>query len=314
MRISKICVIGGSGFVGRHVVRRLARPGVRVCVPTRNRERAKDQLIVLPTVDLLRADVHDARALLSLTFGMDAVINLAGILHQQRAGDFQRVHVELPRQIIEACKANGVPRLVHMSALGASVDAPSEYLRSKGEAEQLIRASGLDFTLFRPSVIFGPGDSFVNLFAKLLRMFPVVPLGSPEARFQPVFVEDVAHAFAASLPNPECYAASYDLCGPKIYTLRELLELIGAITGDERPVLGLSDRASYAQAWAMEFLPVKLLTRDNYRSMKVDSVCACPFPPIFGIEPAALEAIVPAYLAHIPPRERYNLPRDRAGR
>jgi NADH dehydrogenase len=205
-----------------------------------------------------------------------------------------------------------VKRLLQMSALNAAPDGPSAYLRSKGEAEAAVKASGLDFTIFRPSVIFGPEDKFLNLFADLIRMMPAVFLASPNARFQPVFVDDVAAAFVTALEDPATTGASYDLCGPRVYTLKSLVEYVGRVTGHARPVVGLNDRLSYWQAFAMECLPVKLMTRDNYYSMKVDSVCGCEFP--FGMRPAALEAVAPAWLAQQMPRARYQELRDRARR
>jgi len=313
MRVSKVCVLGGSGFVGRHVLQLLARAGVAARVPVRDRERAKRDLIILPAVDLVAADVHDPAQLADLLSGVDAVINLVAILHEHGRGEFERVHVELPRKIVEACRTRGVRRLVHVSALNAAADGPSLYLRTKGEAEALLRAAtDLDVTIFRPSVIFGRGDSFLTLFALLQRWLPLVALGSPNARFQPVYVGDVAQALVASLADVGTYGQSYDLCGPKVYTLRELVALAGRLSGHPRPIVGLPDGLSYLQAAAMEWLPVKLLTRDNYNSMKRDSVCRCAFP--FGIEPEPLEAIAPTYLAPSGPRVRYRLFRDRAGR
>ena len=312
MKINNVCVIGGSGFVGRHVVHLLAAQGCDVRVPTRNRERAK-QLILLPTVDVLDANVHAETELAALTRGVDAVINLVGVLHDARGSrGFEQAHVALTRKVIAACRANGVRRYVHMSALGADSNGPSKYQRTKGAAEALVRASNLDWTLFRPSVIFGRDDRFLNLFAMLLRLAPVMFLASPDTRFQPVFVEDVARAFVRSLGDIGAHGKSYDLCGPRIYTLRELVELVGAITGRRRPIIGLNDALSYLQAFALELLPVKLMTRDSYYSMKVDSVSSQPFP--FGIQPAAIEAVVPAYLGNDTPRARYRSYRDRAGR
>jgi uncharacterized protein YbjT (DUF2867 family) len=312
MDITTVCVIGGSGFVGRHICHRLAAQGCRVRVPTRDRERAKE-LILLPTVDVVSADVHDPDALAGVVRGSEAVINLVGVLHDGRGpGSFARAHVELARRIVEACRREGVRRYVHMSALNADPNGPSAYLRSKGEAEAIVRDSGLDFTIFRPSVIFGRDDSFLNLFARLLRFLPVVFLGSPNARFQPVFVEDVAAAFVRSPEDLTSIGQSYDLCGPKVYTLRELVAYVGRTTGRARPVIGLNDALSYWQAYFMEWMPVKLLTRDNYYSMKADSVCRCEFP--FGIQPAALEAVAPAWLGQQTPRARYRGFRDRAGR
>ncbi len=324
MDITTVCVMGGSGFVGRHICRRLAAQGYRVRVPTRDPERAK-QLILLPTVELIAADVHDADDLSRAIRGGDAVINLVGVLHDA-AGKygFAQAHVALARKVAEACRREGIRRYIHMSALNADAKGPSAYLRSKGEAEAVARASGLDVTVFRPSAIFGREDSFLNLFAKLLKvpawLMPVVPLASPNARFQPVFVEDVAAAFVKCLDDLGTFGKRHDLCGPRIYRLRELVEHVEAITGRRRPIIGLNDTASYLQAFTMELFPVKqvmraldmLMTRDNYYSMKIDSVCHCEFP--FGIRPAALEAVAPAWLALQTPRMRYQRFRNRAGR
>lgn len=242
---------------------------------------------------MLERNVSDARALEELVRGHDAVVNLVGVLH----APFEPAHVELPRNIVAACRAGGVPRLLHMSALGASADAPSEYLRSKarGEAE-VLAAQGLAVTVFRPSVIFGPEDRFLNTFACLARYLPVVALACPDARFQPVYVGDVALAMAQALEEPEAHGKRYDLCGPRQYTLKELVEYACSATGRRRLVLGLPPRLSYLQARLLEWSPGPLMTRDNYRSMQVPNVCAqdCTLP--FGLHPRALEAIAPAYL------------------
>ena len=312
MELSNVCVLGGSGFVGSHVVHLLSADGVNVTVPTRRRERAK-QLILLPTVDVVEADIHDEAELAHLVHGMDAVINLVGVLHEARgARGFEQAHIELPRKVIAACEANGVRRYVHMSALGADLNGPSKYLRTKGAAETLVRASFLDWTIFRPSVIFGREDRFLNLFARLLKWLPAIFLASPNARFQPVFVADVAAAIVHGLTDLAAFGKSYDLCGPRVYTLRELVALVGAVTGYRRPIIGLNALLSYLQAFAMELLPVKLMTRDNYYWMKVDSMSAEPFP--FGIVPAPIEAVVPSYLGYGSPRSRYRSYRARAHR
>lgn len=316
MKIKKVCVLGGSGFVGSHIVHRLSAAGYQVKVLTRRRERAKG-LILLPNVQVEECDVFFEAALQRAVSGCDAVINLVGILHESRRKTFDKVHAELPRRVAVACQAAGVKRLLQMSALNAAESAPSAYLRSraKGEAVAMQAASEtLQVTLFRPSVIFGRGDSFLNLFAKLARVMPVLALASPEARFQPVFVEDVAHAFVASLENPATFGQAYNLCGPRVYTLRQLVQYVVATLGMKRVIIGLNDRLSYLQAWAMELLPVKLMTRDNYYSMKVDSVCDCAFPEVFGIQPMALEAVVPEYLADDTPRHAYLRFRSNAGR
>lgn len=311
MEMTTVCVLGGSGFVGRHICHLLAAEGYRVRVATRDRERAKEQLILLPTVDVETVDVHDFRQLFEFVRGADAVINLVGVLHDGRGSrSFQAAHVELPREVAAACRECGIRRLLHMSALNAAPDGPSAYLRTKGEAEAAVRESGLDVTIFRPSVIFGRDDTFLNLFAMLVKLAPVLFLACPGARFQPVFVEDVAAAFVKSLEDLASIGKSYDLCGPKVYTLRELVEFVARSLGRRRLVIGLNDTLSYWQAFAMELLPVKLMTRDNYYSMKADSVCSCEFP--FGIAPAALEAVAPSYLGQRTRRARYD--QFRAGR
>ena len=312
MRIDNVCIIGGSGFVGKHIANLLTTQEINLRIPTRHRERAKE-LLVLPTVDVVEANVHDDAELDRLLVGMDAVINLVGILH----GDFSAAHMELPRKIVAACARNGITRLLHMSALNAGAGRPSAYLRSKGEGEQIVMTSGLTTTIFRPSVIFGPGDSSLSLFAKLGRL-PVLLLASPDAKFQPVFVEDVAHAFAASLTAPNTFGERYDLCGPQCYSLRQLVEYAAHVTGHNPVIIGLNDSLSYLEASVMEFLPGKLMTRDNYYSMTVDSVCDCDGPnklaEVWGIRPNALEEVAPLYLANRMPRERYDRYRHRAGR
>jgi NADH dehydrogenase len=320
---ANILVVGGSGFVGRHLVAALAARGASVTVPTRRRERAK-HLILLPTVDVVEVERLDARALAGLAAGHDAVVNLAGVLHSPRARrgeqgpnhygpEFARTHVELAQAVVAACREAGVRRLLHMSALGADPGAPSEYLRSKGIGEQaVLAADDLEVTTFRPSVIFGPEDGFLNLFARLAAWFLVLPVGSPGARFQPVYVGDVVKAMLAALESRTAGGARYDLCGPRQYTLRQLVELVCAITGRRRLVIGLPDWLSYVQARMMELLPVPLLTRDNLDSMRVPSVCDCSFP--FGIHPVPLEAVAPSWFAPTGPRERYPQLRWKAKR
>lgn len=312
MDLDTICVLGGSGFVGRHLCQQLAARGYRVRVPTREREAAKS-LCLLPTVELVVADVHDPAALAALLRGCDAVINLVGVLHDGHGPrGFAGAHVDLARKVVAACAAAGVRRLLHMSALGAAVDAPSDYLRSKGEAERIVRDSGLAVTVFRPSVIFGHDDRFLNLFAGMARLLPVIALAGAGARFQPVFVGDVAAAFVHAMSEPTSIGRRYDLCGPKRYTLRALVDWAARTSGHPRPVIGLGRGLSYLQAWFLECLPVRLMSRDNLRSMQVDSVSDSAFP--FGIRPAALEAVAPAWLADRTPRARYQRFRGTAGR
>jgi uncharacterized protein YbjT (DUF2867 family) len=308
MKLDNVLVLGGSGFVGRHLVAALAAQGTRVTVPSRHRERAK-HLLPLPTVDVVETSILAPGVLEALARGKGAVVNLVGILH----GDFERLHVDLPQSVAAACRAQGVTRLLHMSALGASPSAPSQYLRTKARGEQAVTAAeGLAVTVFRPSVIFGPEDAFLNTFAALARIFPVLPVACPQARFQPVYVGDVARAMSHALDEPDTHGQAYELCGPRQYTLKELVEYACRVSGRPRPVLGLPERLGYLQAWVMEKLPGKLITRDNLRSMQVANVCSGGFP--FGIRSQALEAVAPAYLAPMGPRQRYPQLRWRARR
>ncbi len=317
----KLCILGGSGFVGRHLARRLVRLGHRVRVITRRRERHKRFLLVLPTLELVEGDVHNPAALRRYVEGMDVVVNLVGILNESgRSGrGFERVHVELPRKIVNACREMGVRRLLHMSALHASEEGPSHYLRTKGRGEEVVHSVATNefrVTSFRPSVIFGPEDSFINRFAALLRISPLVfPLACPNARFQPVYVGDVVEAFARSLTDHHTFGQRYDLCGPKVYRLREIVDYVARLLGLRRRVIGLGDRLSKLQAVCLEFMPGKPFSLDNYRSLQVDSVCARASWPVFGIEPQALEGLVPRYLGkQRPPSERYSSLRQDARR
>jgi uncharacterized protein YbjT (DUF2867 family) len=306
-------VLGGSGFVGRHLVARLAAGGRRVIVPTRKRERAK-HLILLPTVDVVEADVHDDAVLARLARRASVVVNLVGILHEPRRGEFERVHVELARKLVAACGAAGVSRLIHMSALNADPKGPSRYLRSKGEAEAIVAASGLAWTIFRPSVIFGREDSFLNLFATLERLVPVIPLACAGARFQPVFVGDVARAFDAVTDDDTAIQQRFSLCGPRIYTLRELVAYVGDLSGYKRPILPLGRGLAQLQARVLEWLPGPLMSRDNLASMERDNVCDDSLLARFGFAATALEAVAPAYLATGAIKSRYDEFRAQSGR
>ena len=323
MKVESALVVGGSGFLGRHLVAALAARGVRVTVPTRRRERAK-HLILLPTVQVVEADVFERDRLRQLASGAQLVVNLAGILHGRRGRrdergpndygpDFARVHVELPQAVVAACRATGARRLLHVSALGAAADAPSEYLRSKAIGEQaVLAADDLQATVFRPSVVFGAEDRFLNQFARLARFLPVLAVPCPRAAFQPVHVRDAVNAMLASVNDPASHGKAYALCGPRAYALEDLVRYVCALTGRRRLVLGLTDRLSYLQARLMELLPGPPMSRDNYRSMQVPSTCDGPFP--FGIQPQPLEAVAPHYLARSAPRERYPQLRHRARR
>ncbi len=315
MEIASACIVGGSGFVGSAVADHLCARGLRVRVLTRSRPRAM-RLAVLPTVEIMVCNPHEPTELARAFDGMDAVVNLVGILHEGGPRTFRANHVELPRTVAQACTRAGVQQLLHMSALGADAAGPSANQRSKGEGEAAVRAAAgtIPLTIFRPSVIFGEGDNFLNLFATLVRLFPVIPLAAAGARFQPIWVEDVARCFAESVGNPLAFGALYELGCPKVYTLEELVRFVAATLGRKRAIVRLPARLGTLQAFVLEHLPGALMTRDNLRSMSVDNVCAGPFPAAFGFKPAALEAIVPEYLAGSVARSRYSRYRHYAGR
>jgi NADH dehydrogenase len=296
--IGRVLVVGGSGFLGSRVVAKLAARGIAVLVPTRRRERAK-HLILLPTVAVVEADVHDDATLARLCAGQDAVVSLVGILKggtgRPYGQGFARAHAELPGRIGRAAAAAGVSRLVHVSALKAGADAPSGYLRSKAAGEHKLRSAFPGAAILRPSVIFGEGDAFLNRFAGLLKLAPVVPLAAPDALFQPVSVDNVADAVVEALLRPEAAGQTYDLCGPRIYSLRQLVEYVGELTGRRRPVIGLSPVASYVQATVMEMVGGPM-TRDNLASMSLPSTCTEGGCLPFGLVPQALETLAPGYL------------------
>ncbi|MDQ6619492.1 MAG: complex I NDUFA9 subunit family protein [Pseudomonadota bacterium] len=313
MGFNTVLVVGGTGFVGRHLVSRLVAQAYRVLVPTRRRDGAR-YLYPLPTVDIIECDVGDPTVLARLALRVDAVVNLTGILNETRTDTFDRVHVELTREVVAACHAAGVTRLLHMSALNADAQGPSRYLRSKGEAEAVVASSGLDWTIFQPSVIFGREDNFLNVFARLQRCLPVLALAGANSRFAPVYVGDVAECFIHALHDDATVRQRYPLCGPKVYTLREIVRYVGELSGHERPIIGLGGALGGMQAAVLERLPGRLLTRDNLASMKKDSVCDGPFPPVFGLTPTALEAIAPTYLSAESIHSRFDTFRTGHGR
>jgi NADH dehydrogenase len=249
-------------------------------------------------VQVVQADVHDDAQLARLVAGSAAVINLIAILHGS-ASAFHQVHAQLPARIAQACAATGVRRVIHVSALGVGPDAPSNYLRSKTEGEAALCTPAVDATLLRPSVVFGASDRFMNVFAALQALAPVVPLACSTARFQPVWVEDVASAIVRCLDDARTIGQTYACVGPTVYTLSELVRLAGRWSGHERPQIPLPEFAGQLQAFAMECLPGQpLMSRDNIASMRVANVASADAPGLaaLGLAPTALEAVAPAYL------------------
>lgn len=309
--MNNFLILGGSGFVGSALCESLVRchggGSLRITVPTRRLAKARP-VQILPTVDVVQADVADDAHLSTLVAGRDAVVNLIAILNGSEA-EFQRVHVELPRRLARACATAGVSRLVHVSALGAAAGAPSRYLRSKAAGELAVRESGLQPTVIRPSVIFGAGDRFINLFAQLQSFMPVVPLACADARFQPVWVEDVAAAIVRALDDPETAGQTFEFAGPRVFALSELVRLAGRWAGRERAIVSLPSAIGKLQAWFFERLPGgPMLSRDNLRSMEVANVASGELPGLsaLGIAATDIEAIMPALLGRGGEAQRLN--------
>jgi uncharacterized protein YbjT (DUF2867 family) len=315
MTIKTVCVLGGAGFVGSHIVAKLDAAGYKVKVLTRHRERAK-HLILLPNVQVHTCDITTNNTMREALSGCDAVINLIGILHETGTSTFETAHHQIPRRLAQVCEELGIIRLLHMSALRAGKYAPSKYLRSKAEGETAICefSKKLDITIFKPSVIFGHGDNFLNLFATLIKLLPVVVLAKPNAKFQPIWVEDVAQAFVNALENTATYDKTYELGGPRVYTLLNLVQMVMNVMGKQRPIIGLNKPLSYMQGLILEWLPGKLMTRDNVRSMELDNVTESAIARELGISPKPLEAVMPEYLNNKTPRSAYNAFRSAAGR
>ena len=317
--MKKILILGGTGFVGRHLCEKLAGLPWRVTVVTRRRASAK-HLQMLPMVDIAEVSSHDTASLTPLLAEHDAVVNLVAILHGTDAA-FEKAHVQLPLELARACDAVGQRRIVHVSALGASLDAPSIYQRSKARGEAVLLESGLDVTVLRPSVIFGAEDRFLNTFASLQQIFPVIPLAGSTARFQPVWVEDVATALAKCLEDKSTIGQSFEACGPDVFTLKQMVQLAGSYSGVNngkgRPVVGLPDAVARVQALLMELAPGEpLMSRDNLDSMKADNVSEGKLPGLdaLGIKASALAAIAPGYLGAQGLRSGLMAKRKTAGR
>jgi uncharacterized protein YbjT (DUF2867 family) len=298
--MKRVLVLGGTGFIGANVCELLARAGIKATVPTRSHAQAK-RLAHLPTVTVLHADIHQPDALRALLSGHDAVINLVAILHGSEQ-QFERTHVDLVRTLANACDATGVHRVVHVSALGAHAHAPSMYQRSKAAGEAVLRQhDDLQLTVLRPSVVFGAQDKFLNLFATLTKLTPIVPLAGARTRFAPVWVDDVAQAIVQALRLPHTVGQVVDCVGPDVFTLRELVQLCARWQHTRTWVLGLPRALGMLQAALLEFAPgPTLMSRDNVRSMDVDNIAdansAAWSLAQLGIHPSSLVSIGPRYI------------------
>lgn len=319
MSAPRVLVLGGSGFVGRQVCEQLARLGWLITVPTRRAVNAA-RVQSLPGLTVIEANVHQEADLARLMPGHDAVVNLVAVLHGSEER-FENVHVDLPGKIASAMKKAGVQRLVHISALGADPQGPSMYQRSKARGETVLHNAGLQLTVLRPSVIFGAEDKFLNLFADLQAVAPFMPLAGSGTRFAPVWVGDVARAVVVCLQKLDTVGQTYELCGPDVMTLGELVQRAGQWAGVNegrgRPVIGLPMWVGWLQAAAMELAPGEpLMSRDNLASMKVDNIATGQLPGLqaLGISASSAAGVAPGYLGHRGPRSKLNRWRAGAGR
>jgi NADH dehydrogenase len=300
-----VCVLGGTGFIGRALVARLAADGHSVKVLARDRTSHRD-LLVMPSVRLVRADVHEPAVLEREFRGCEVVVNLVGILNERRLGhgsrEFRRAHVELPMKVVAACRASGVRRYLHMSGLKADAEhGPSNYLKSKGEAEDFVRrdctSGGPEFVIFRPSVVFGPQDEFFNKFASVLRLAPgALPLACADSKFAPVYVGDVVEAFVRCLERRDAAGRTYQLCGPEVVTLGDIVRITAESLGLRRWVIPLPRGAARLQAAIMDYVPGKPFSTDNFLSATVDSVCDRDGLGELGITRTSMRGVVPRYL------------------
>jgi uncharacterized protein YbjT (DUF2867 family) len=307
----RVLVLGGSGFVGRALLRQLSAQGHQLTVPVRRPERQRD-LRLIPNVSVLPIEHFSDLQLRKLLRGHDAVINLVGILHESGKATFRSVHIDLVRKLAIACEVEGVKRLIHISALGASVDAPSRYLRSKAEAEAVLASSDLEITILRPSVMFGEGDNFINAFASLLSKTPLMPVVCPKSLLSPVWVEDVAKVISVALSHKSSIGQTYELCGERVYSLMELWQLIAEMRGCKVDFMALPDFLSRWTARLMGLMPTPMMTYDNYLSLQVPSVCHQPMP--FGFSAMSLRSYALQVLAKGRVRQRYDDMRQIAGR
>jgi NADH dehydrogenase len=310
--LQKICLVGGSGFLGTELAGQLISKGKSVRVLSRDLRKTKS-LRVVPSIDVKQVDPYDTASLTQAIEGYDVVINLVGILNTSvgRGGTFEEAHVNLASNLVEACDAAGITRVIQISSLKADTEnGPSEYLRSKGRAVDILKNSKLDLTVFCPSVIFGNGDGLFTRFANLLHAMPFMPLACADAKFAPVYVGDVAGSVVDAIDNQETIGQSYNLCGPDTMTLQEIVEYTAEVLEIKRSIISLPDGIAKIQAFVMELVPGKPFSRDNYQSLQVDSVCENCDNPM----PTSVKKIVPTYLGKMNRQSRLQHYRELARR
>lgn len=304
MNYQNIVVLGGTGFIGKQIVLKLINLGKNVKVITR--QLPTQQLTYASQAEYVKCDVYNEQQLIQCLDGTDAVINLIGILNSDNDAPygkaFAKTHVALPALIISICKKLSIKRLLHMSALNASLSAPSMYLRSRAEGERLVRQAQLNnqllTTIYRPSIVYGPNDHLLNTFSKLQTYLPIIPLACAHARFQPIHVNDVAQAFINTLDKPQAIGKIYELGGPTVYTLKEIMSLVGQAKGRSRMIISLPQQVAYYQAMIFEKLPGQLITRDNLKSMSVDSTLSKTLDSELNISPVILDDVIKTCLLH----------------
>lgn len=307
MTPKRYVVLGGTGFIGSHLLAALAGDGHRITVLSRNREQ-KRAINVLPNVRTISTDVYDRASLEKYIAGNDAVINLVGILNETGGVTFTHAHVDLTATLIAACRQAGVRRIHLMSSLNAGNRA-SKYLKTRGEAEAQVRNSGMDWTIYRPSVVYGNGDSFVSRFLKLLRMSPVFPVAQPHAKFQPAYVRDVAGAIRRCLGDRASIGKIHELYGPDTLELVAIVRMIRDAAGLRRMVLPLPSALGHLQAIVAELIPGKPFSRDNFNSLGVDSVGSRDGFADLGITPRRFAAMLPVALGSHAREHRFDIAR-----
>jgi NADH dehydrogenase len=298
-----VLLVGGSGFIGKTIAQQLQQKGYSVLIPSRRYSAVRD-LRLLPSATLVETDINHREAIQGLLAELKpgaTVINLVGILHD-KTGDpygpgFKKAHVDLPQMLLQEMKAFGLKRYLHMSALGAHSQGPSMYQRSKGDGERCVEDSGLDWTIFRPSVVFGTQDQFINTFVSLAKLFPVIPLANTKALFQPVSVNDVAKAFVMAIEDPRTIHRIYDLVGPEVFSMEYLVRFAIRKAGKKNPVISLPNWVGYLQAVAFEFGPgPTLMSRDNIASMSIPNILPLggrdALSEDFGIAKQRLESLI----------------------
>ena len=311
-KAQNICLIGGSGFLGTELADKLADNGHNITVLTRDVRRMR-ALRVVPTLNVLQVDPYNPEALAKAFEGQDVIINLVGILNKSigRGGTFEEAHVNIAQNIVTAAQQQNTGRIIQISSLHADAEnGPSEYLRTKGQATQILKESGLPVTVFCPSVIFGNGDGLYTRFANLLHAMPFMPLACAEARFAPVYVGDVSRAISDAIDDPASIGQSINLCGPEIFTLQEIVQYTADVLEIKRKIIPLPNGIAKIQAFIMELVPGKPFSRDNYDSLQIDSVCE----DSDSLQPTSVGKIVPTYLGKMNRQSRLQHYREMARR